>query len=143
MLEINEFSRPYRAADARLTISASIDTDLHCGPGSAAVSRAPQPGFFLVYFTIFLTFKLALIYHTSMIEVDVIWDSGWPNGHVLQGYRGALWINLSTACAVSRFQHPSDSQVGRGMAILWESGGSLVVDVDRPEELLLQSRRNL
>ena len=63
-----------------------------------------------------------------MIKVNVIGDVH-PEGHVLYGCRGEMWISLSSAVAVC------DHALGSGAIVVLPDGGSLLVD-ERPEDLV-------
>ena len=63
-----------------------------------------------------------------MIKVNVIGDA-CPEGHRLNGYRGDLWISLSSA--VAAWHHP----YGDGVVVLFPDGGELLID-ERVEDLV-------
>ena len=62
-----------------------------------------------------------------MVKVNVIGSAGWPKDHELKRCKGEMWISISTAIAV--YEHRD------GAVVLWENGGSLLVD-DDPETLV-------
>ena len=63
-----------------------------------------------------------------MIKVNVIGD-GCPEGHRWYGWRGDLWISLSSA--VAAWHHP----YGKGAIVLLPDGGELLID-ERIEDLV-------
>ena len=63
-----------------------------------------------------------------MIKVNVTGDIH-PEGHILHGCRGEIWISLSSAVAV--YHHP----LGKGACVVFPDGGSLLVD-ERVEDLM-------
>lgn len=62
------------------------------------------------------------------IKVNVIGDD-CPEAHRLRGYRGDLWISLSSA--VAAWHHP----YGKGVVVLLPDGGELLIN-ERVEDLV-------